>query len=69
MTLRDVPIRRGPNPSFEEIGVIFDGQTARLTGSSFVNDWLRVICPDDTVGDCTIYPGGDDVTVIAPANP
>ena len=58
-----------PTQSFEEIGGVFAGQTARVTGQSFVTGWWRVICPDDTVGDCYVSPATADVRIVDAANP
>jgi hypothetical protein len=50
----DLPIYDAPMPSRIEIGVIFAGQIARVTGVSPEGDYWRVMCPDDTVGDCWV---------------
>jgi hypothetical protein len=51
---QDVTIYSGPGEDYEVVGSIFDGQTALVTGAGFDNDWWRVICPDDTVGNCWV---------------
>ena len=52
LALRDVPMYGGPGTNHEVIGSVFDGQVAWVTGQSADGAWWRVICPDDTVGDC-----------------
>ena len=56
----DTPMVTGPGPQFEQIGEVFGGQTAFVTGVSQDGRWWRVICPDDTVGDCWL--AGETVT-------
>lgn len=52
MALVNVNIRSGPGTNYEIIGRIFAGQTAQVTGVTAGGGWWRVICPDDTVGNC-----------------
>jgi len=54
MAVQDVPMYNGPDDNYVGIGVIFEGQTARVTGQSPVTGWWQVICPDDTVGNCFV---------------
>jgi hypothetical protein len=54
MAQQDVVIYSGPGETYDEIGGIFDGQTALVTGQSEDGNWWRVICPDDTIGDCWV---------------
>ncbi len=54
IAIQDVTMYDGPGENFNEIGGIFDGQTAKVTGQFSENGWWRVICPDDTVGDCWV---------------
>ncbi|MCB0248474.1 MAG: hypothetical protein KDI07_07830 [Anaerolineae bacterium] len=56
----DTPMVTGPGPQFEQIGEVFGGQMAFVTGVSQDGRWWRVICADDTVGDCWL--AGDQVT-------
>lgn len=51
---QDLLMFSGPGESYEQIGSVFDGQTALVTGQSEDGNWWRVICPDDTVGDCWV---------------
>jgi hypothetical protein len=54
MAHQDVPIYGGPAEQYSIIGNIAAGQTAKVTGVSSDGTWWRVICPDDTVGDCWV---------------
>ena len=54
IAVQDVTMYDGPGENFNEIGGIFDGQTAKVTGQFSENGWWRVICPDDTIGDCWV---------------
>lgn len=54
LAVQDVVMYNGPNASYNQIGTLFGGQTARVTGQSFITGWWRVICPDDTVGNCWV---------------
>jgi uncharacterized protein YraI len=50
----DTPIYKGMPPDHTIIGAVFSGQTARVTGKSPDSAWWRVLCPDDSVGECYI---------------
>jgi hypothetical protein len=54
LALQDVTIYGGPATTHEPIGPLFEGQIAWVTGVSADESWWRVICPDDTVGDCWV---------------
>jgi hypothetical protein len=54
MAQQDVPIYGGPAEQYSIIGSIAAGQTAKVTGVSADGMWWRVICPDQTVGDCWV---------------
>lgn len=54
LALQDVVMYSGPGETYDEIGGVFDGQQAAVTGQSPDGGWWRVICPDDTVGDCWV---------------
>jgi hypothetical protein len=54
MAQQDVPIYGGPAEQYSIIGSIAAGQTAKVTGVSADGTWWRVICPNDTVGDCWV---------------
>ena len=51
---QDVPIYGGPVEQYSIIGTIAAGQTAKVTGVTADGTWWRVICPDDSVGDCWV---------------
>jgi hypothetical protein len=57
MALNDVNIRSGPGTSYSIIGWVADGQMAKVTGISSDGNWWRVICPDNTVGNCWVTAG------------
>lgn len=48
----DVAMLSGPGTQFAPVGQVSGGQTAFVTGVSQDGRWWRVLCPDDTVGDC-----------------
>ena len=54
MAQQNVPIYGGPESQYSVIGNIAAGQTAKVTGVSADNTWWRVICPDDSLGDCWV---------------
>lgn len=54
MAQQDVAILAGPGAEFAEVGQVFAGQTARVTGLSEDGQWWRVICPDDNIGNCFV---------------
>jgi hypothetical protein len=54
LAMQDVVIYGGPGDTFKKIGGVFDGQQALVTGRSLDCVWWRVICPDDTIGDCWV---------------
>ena len=51
---QEVSIYGGPGTQYSVVGSVASGQTAKVTGVSSDNNWWRVICPDDTVGDCWV---------------
>lgn len=63
----DVPMLAGPGSQFQQIGEVFAGQMAFVTGVNQDGRWWRVICPDDTVGDCWLP--GDKVTPLVTPPP
>ena len=54
IALQDVAMYRGPATSHQQIGQVMDGQLALVTGASADGGWWRVICPNDTIGDCWV---------------
>jgi hypothetical protein len=66
IALTDLVIYRGPDTSHQQIGQIADGQTALVTGASQDAQWWRVICPNDTIGDCWVSA---DLQLAQPTTP
>lgn len=68
--LVDVNMRSGPGTNYGIVGSIAAGQTALVTGAMADGSWWRVICPDDSVGNCFVV---NDPTLTqpttAPGNP
>lgn len=62
----DVPVLAGPGSQFQPIGEVFAGQMAFVTGVSQDGRWWRVICPDDTVGDCWLADDKVTPQVVTP---
>lgn len=54
MANRVVNMRSGPATSYGVIGILAVGQKAKVTGASTDGNWWRVICPDNTVGNCWV---------------
>ena len=54
MAQRDVRLRSGPGMQFSIIGFLAEGQIAKVTGISADGYWWRVICPDNSVGNCWV---------------
>lgn len=50
----DVNMRGGPGTTYNVIGWVAAGQIARVTGVSSDNGWWRVMCPNDTIGNCWV---------------
>lgn len=69
----DLPMLTGPGEQFPPVGELFGGQTAFVTGVSQDGRWWRVLCPDDTVGDCWLAadkatPQAETPPAVAPAS-
>ena len=54
MAQQDVQIYGGPGTQYSIVGSVASGQTAKVTGVSSDGNWWRVMCPDDTVGNCWV---------------
>lgn len=65
--LADVEMRSGPGEAFDVVETIAAGQQALVTGVSRDSTWWRVICPDDTVGNCWVSGDLRITQPIAPA--
>lgn len=50
----DVPMYDGPGDTFTNIGQVFAGQTAGVTGVSADGLWWQVLCPAGTTGSCWV---------------
>jgi hypothetical protein len=50
----DLTIYAGPAESYPPMGEVFAGQSARVTGVKPDSTWWRVVCPDDTLGNCWV---------------
>ena len=50
----DLNVRSGPGTGYEVIGWLADGQTAKVTGVSSDFGWWRIVCADDSVGNCWV---------------
>ena len=64
----DMPIYDAPVEGSAEIGLIAGGQMGRVTGASPDGAWWRVMCPDDTVGDCWVTAAPDKTVPTTPPN-
>ncbi len=54
LALSNVNMRTGPGLQFAVLGKVYAGQIAKVTGMSSNGQWWRVICPDNTVGNCWV---------------
>lgn len=75
MAVVDVNMRRGPGTSYDVIGWVAAGQTAKVTGISSDNGWWRVTCADGSTGSCWVtarsqytQPANAPVTPVACTN-
>ena len=66
LALVDVNIRSGPGTNYGIVGNIAAGQVALVTGAMPDGSWWRVICPDDSVGNCFVI---NDPSLTQPATP
>jgi hypothetical protein len=56
-TLTDVFMRGGPGMDFNTLGIVKQGQVILVTGISNDGNWWRVVCLDNTMGNCWITAG------------
>ncbi|MFZ1752906.1 MAG: LysM peptidoglycan-binding domain-containing protein [Caldilineaceae bacterium] len=54
LALTDVRIRKGPGTNYPIIERIYAGQMGAVTGITKDDAWWRVVCPDNTVGNCFV---------------
>jgi len=66
LALETVNIRSGPGTNYGIVGSIAAGQVALVTGIMPDSSWWRVICPDDSVGNCFVV---NDPTLTQPTTP
>ena len=66
LALVSVPVHPAQDASSPVIGWVTAGTVARVTGRDPIGLWWRVVCPDDTVGDCWVSA---DPAVTRPAAP
>ena len=66
MALKDISIYGGPGAQYGVIGSVANGQTAQVTGVSAGGGWWRVICPNDSVGDCWVSANPGDTQPTQP---
>lgn len=66
MAQQDVAIIAGPGADYAQVGEVFAGQIAKVTGISADGQWWRVVCPDGSVGNCFVPA---DPTLTQPAAP
>ena len=55
--LTDVHMRVGPGMGYDTMGIVKMGQVIKVTGLSSSGSWWRVVCPDNTIGNCWITAG------------
>ncbi len=47
-------VRSGPGVGYTVVGWLADGQTAKVTGVSSDYGWWRIVCADNSVGNCWV---------------
>jgi hypothetical protein len=62
----DVTIFGGPAETYPKLGQVFAGQSALVTGVNRDSTWWRVVCPDETLGNCWVT---GDARMIQPVVP
>jgi uncharacterized protein YgiM (DUF1202 family) len=65
----DLSIFSGPGSQFSRLGHVAAGMTAQVTGASPDGQWWRVICPDNSIGDCWISADQALTETITPTSP
>jgi hypothetical protein len=66
-TSAEVNIRKGPSEQFDVIEKIAAGQQALVTGVNRDSTWWRVVCPDNTAGNCWVTGDAQYTRPVAPA--
>ena len=54
MALQDVTIFNGPGSNAAVIGQVYNGQIAKVIGTSIYGDWWRITCPENASGSCWV---------------
>ncbi|HSL31184.1 MAG TPA: SH3 domain-containing protein [Anaerolineales bacterium] len=54
MALQDVTIFNGPGSSAAVVGQVYNGQIAKVIGTSIYGDWWRIECPQNASGTCWV---------------
>jgi hypothetical protein len=62
----DVMIYTGPAETYPTAGQVAAGQSALVTGVNRDSTWWRVICPDDTLGNCWVSADASQTTPNVP---
>jgi uncharacterized protein YraI len=55
----DTPISAGPGEAYSEVATLPAFDTVLVTGESQDGDWLRVLCPDLSTGNCWLSAQAD----------
>jgi hypothetical protein len=66
-TSAEVNIRKGPGEQFDVVEKIAAGQQALVTGVNRDSTWWRVVCPDNTAGNCWVTGDAQYTQPVAPA--
>jgi hypothetical protein len=66
LALVTTPIYTAQDPSSIVVGALAAGTVVRVTGKDPIGLWWRIVCPDNTVGDCWVSA---DPTVTQPTTP
>ena len=67
LTKAEVNIRKGPGEQFDTIERIAAGQQAFVTGVNNSSAWWRVVCPDNSAGNCWVTGDSTYTEPVAPA--
>ena len=54
LALMDVTLCQSPGDPCDPLGQILEGQVVSVTGVSGDGLWWRVMCPNDTIGECWV---------------
>lgn len=65
--LADVTTYAGPGTQYPVVGQMLTGQTVLVTGIQQGNTWWRVMCPDETFGNCWVSADPKLTQPVAPS--